>query len=515
VVDRSSSNSKPLDGAGKLLRFALRSTLAVLAAGLLFELGTRALAFSDLGPEIVAKRFRSAGSYSHPEEDLYWWLRVRFGEGAAPRAIANYDAELGWAPWNMRDFVHPGEARLGERRPVLLYGDSFSACTTPGAECFQGLMERDPLGKTHCLLNLGAHAYGLDQIAMLIERTVDRFVERDPVVIVGLLVDRDLDRAGLTFRGTQNKPRFDLRGGELVLVPPRPNGVLPPLPPALLSLRLAVHALPVPGRVHDLFCGRRAAIERNRVRCRALLTSIVRGLEARGVESFFLLFHSLETLEERTWEGELVTRTLDELGERWISTRDPILTHARASGRELSEYFDVTEHFNALGNQVAFRAIREGLAGRSGSGSGTPWSQEELLGPLSPADFASVVVRGRGGSVRSRAALGGGAQAGLFISVGQKGPSEAHYELNGRARSFSASAGFFPLERFGDDGSVVLTILADGEAVLRQPLRRGDPPVSVQVDLGGRQGMTLRVDDGGDGTRGDWLLLTRPQFVTR
>jgi hypothetical protein len=499
------------------LRLVAKFALTLGCAFLLLEAVTRVMLFSSIsGGGAAVSELRRATNFAHPEEDLYWWLRVRFEEGAGPQPMKTYHPELGWTPWPTDDFAHPDEEEVGGRRPVLLYGDSFSACTTPPEDCFQGLMDDDPLGADYALLNFGAFAYGVDQTGLLIERSVDRYLDRDPVVVVGVLVDRDLDRAGLAFRGVQNKPRFEFEAGELVLVPPRGNGTMPPTPFALLGSRLAVHTIPVPEPVHDLFCDRRSIIERNKVRCRLLLESLVEGLERRGLESFFLLFHSRETLDARTWEDELITRTLDDLGARWIAARPFLLDHARESDRDWGDYFGPSDHFNALGNFVAFRALRTGLVGSTAAGQQVSWADAELAGPLSPAHFERVEVQGRGGDIRyqwgAREAFGSNAPAALFFAVGRKGPSSVHYDLGQRASEFSATVRFHSMERVVDEGSVVLTAVADGIELARIPLRRIDPPHALRVDLSGRDRFTLRVDDAGDGTRGDWLLLTTPRF---
>ena len=62
--------------------------------------------------------------------------------------------------------------------------------------------------------------------------------------------------------------------------------------------------------------------------------------------------------------------TLDELGAPWVSTRGPLLTHARESGRALDPYYLSNGHLSPLGNEVALRAIENGLAGRFGEGGG-------------------------------------------------------------------------------------------------------------------------------------------------
>jgi hypothetical protein len=503
-------------GAHPRRRTALKLVIALAVSVVLFELGARVLLFSPLAADLpLAQQLRLPGVVSHEEEDLYWWLRTHYGLGVGPEGAEDHHAELGWLPWG-GDYAHPRREPLGERRRVLLFGDSFAACWTPDGECFEDLLARSELDATHTLLNYGVPAYGLDQIYLLLQRSIDLFADEDPIVIVSLLVDRDLDRAGLSYRGGRSKPRFDVSRGELVLQPPLDAGVFPTRPGAWFGARLLAHALAAPESLHELACGSMAARERNRERCRLLFAAIVDELERRGLESFFLLFHSEPMLFETTWEDELVTSTLDALGARWISTRVAVTSHAEASGRATADYFDATGHFNARGNAAAFRALREGLAGHAGDGAGTAWSAAELRGPLSPSVFTQVQLGGRLGFVRHE--FGRRPQfpdpadrERLVFRVGRKGPTEIEFALGGRATAFRANAHFMPLAAEAS-GGVGITLLGDGTPLVELSLRRGDARRPIEVDLTGRDTLTLRVDDGGDGVRGDTLVFSAPTF---
>ena len=507
--------------------FAVRLGAVLVAALASLEGAARAVLFWPLFEDsALATALRRPERIAHPEEDLYWWLRTHYRFGVGPEGARDHDAELGWTRWAGTDHDHPERGPLRGRRRVLLYGDSFAACQTPDSECFQGLLERSELGAACTLINYGVHAFGLDQVLLLLRRTLDHFRTEDPIVIVSLLVDRDLDRAGLSYRGGRSKPRFDVVDGRLELQPPLPAGVFPERPAAWFGPRLLVHALGVEGPVHDLVCGVDRARERNRERCRLILEAIAEELAARDLDAFFLLFHSREHLEsEPGWQEPLVTVTLDRLGRPWRSTREPILGHAAATGRPLGDYFDTTGHLNGLGNLAAFRAIRAGLAGVEPrfaplAGLGTDWGEEELLGPLSPSAFEAIRTSGARGVVRHE--VGARAQfpeaterPRLVLRVGRRAPSEVTYRLAGRAVAFSATAAFARLERRAAEsgGRVGVTLEADGEELLRFTLARGARPRPFEVDLTGRETFTIRIDDGGDGVAGDELGLLQPTFV--
>src|SRR6185295_8687126 len=79
-------------------------------------------------------------------EDLYWKLRhiwLPSAERVVPREPL---PTTGWTSpaIDPRTLVQADEAAIGERRPVLLYGDSYALCLTPAESTWQGLLERSP-----------------------------------------------------------------------------------------------------------------------------------------------------------------------------------------------------------------------------------------------------------------------------------------------------------------------------------------------------------------------------------
>jgi hypothetical protein len=116
---------------------------------------------------------------------------------------------LGWidTAFDGASFEPRAAPELAGRRPVLLFGDSFIRCMTNKANCFQGWMERSAWDATHQAYNYGVRGYGIDQIAMLARATLPRWRGTDPLVVIGIYMDDDLDRAWLDFRGWP-KPRL-------------------------------------------------------------------------------------------------------------------------------------------------------------------------------------------------------------------------------------------------------------------------------------------------------------------
>lgn len=519
-IQRSRLRRGPALGRARHKLAAL--AVALLASALLLEGLVRLVLFSGalVGTE-TARRVRLPERLAHPSEDLYWILQNAFNPGDL-RPVPNYDPRHGWLGLGFP----PGElclldaASAGERRPVLLYGDSYAACASPRGTCFQDYLEARELGGTHRILNHGVAGYGLDQIALLLEATLEGYLERDPAVVIGVLVDDDLDRAGLSMRGWA-KPRFERRAGGWELVPAPAET---PRPPWLASyaLRLLTHGEPLAtAGIHPALCPADEIEAENRERSRMLFARMVELTERHGVEAFFVLFYaraSIELPEHNGWREAFVRETLDELGAPWVSTRGPLLTHARASGRTLDPYYLSNGHLSPLGNEVALRAIEDGLAGRFGEGGGG-WSAEELAGSLTPDQIAEVVLGGKGSAARYeygtrppfeptehyRERL-------CFHATGER-PTELRYDLGGRARAFRATAEFFPSSNLGPgEGSVTLALVADGETLFESRLERGGAPLPVRVSLEGREQLSIAVDTAGDGARGDWIVLASPAF---
>ena len=327
----------------------------------------------------VARRLglRRAELYAAPWSSDYWRLRHRLGQTSAGW-IANPDPLLGWLPAEVEagSYAHSGEGEVGERRAVLLFGDSYARCATAAADCWEGLLERSPLGERYRLLNYGAGGYGLDQTVLLCRSVLPRFAARSPVVVVSLLVDDDLDRSLLEVRSWP-KPRYRLVGGSLV----RGERALPAsreefwadmgLSIPSYAWRRLVHGtslLPWRLREGDTAARARELRELNQ----ALLRELAAELDAAGLTWFVLLFHGWSWLgEPNAAVREREAIVLDELralGAPWVSAREILVEDARATGRGRADYWQTDgpspNHYTPLGNEIVFRALHAGLEGR-------------------------------------------------------------------------------------------------------------------------------------------------------
>lgn len=370
-----------------LLLASLSIGLALAGVGL--ELFLRACLFGDAVPRSWARPFTGARRYADPGEEAFWKLRlVRRLDRLAPRP--DHDPYIGWRnPYIAEDYRHERFPELGDRRLVLLYGDSFAKCQTPPAECFQGLLEVSELGDRFALVNYGVGSYGVDQMLLLLERSIDHYVDLDPIVIVAIFVDGDLHRAVTGIREWP-KPRFVLEDGQLVLLPAHeadPVRYLREHPVAIRSYawEYLLHGTDiVPEPLRSFARGDAARRGTQQAINRALIVSIQAELEARGLEYFFVIFDGPDACASPGlfgWEEPFLHETFAELGIPFVSTSPDILEDARRTGRAVDDYFIRKQrgagHYNALGNAAASRALLSGLLGRFE----TPGEDLVLQGP--------------------------------------------------------------------------------------------------------------------------------------
>jgi hypothetical protein len=337
-----------------------RLALAALVGAVLLEVGLRALVFT--WPQ---ETLRDAALYSPRWSDARHALAWRFADPAARREIPRH-ARLGWSHsrFDAATLAHEQEALVGGRRPVLLFGDSFAACVTARRDCWGGLLERSDLSPRYRLLNYGVPAYGFDQTYLLMQEVLPRWADRDPLVIISLLVDADLDRAALRYFQWP-KPRLEVDAqGSLV---PGPDV------PASEEEWVEAHGLGVTSyawswlsgaaglRSSEDGPGHAARVERLTP---ALLEGMKAQLEGLGLDYVVLVFHGMKHLREpehqARWEP-LLLGELERLGMPYERSKGDLLE----GGADVEELF-VTQgpsrrHYTPAGNQVVFAALRRAL----------------------------------------------------------------------------------------------------------------------------------------------------------
>jgi len=311
---------------------------------------------------------------------------------------------------------------------VLLFGDSFAACVTPPEECWGALLERSDLAGDYALLNYGAGGYGLGQISLLCRAALPLYAQARPVVVIGLLIDDDLDRALLDFR-VWPKPvhRLDADGRPRLV--PRELARTRDESIRREGIGIASYAWRYLCFGTPLMPGRRAAAARAHQRAvfdlsRALLDQLVASLEACEVDYVFLVFHGSSFLGATSpyrEREEFLLGELSRLGAPYVLSREELVADARRTGRTESDYFIVSghgrNHYTALGNEVVFRALRAGVL-------------RAALGGSSPArlDRARIELGGELGLVRFERGLYPPFEAPedesrLVLRVGAEGPT--------------------------------------------------------------------------------------------
>jgi hypothetical protein len=371
-------------GSVRKRRRAWRVAGGVLAGLVVAELFVRWLLFVPTWPlpgcvlPLVAWARRPGLWADSRSDDLYWSLQQRWTPRSARVDRApRFDAQLGWSSTKFHppSYWHTAEEGLADRRPLLLYGGTFVLCNTLARDCFQGLMRRSSFDPELFLLNYGVDGYGLDQTYLLLQRSLGLYAERDPLVVLGILVDDELDRTVLTFR-RYSKPRLAARpSGALPDVPAEENyqdwlAARGPIVPSFLWRGL-VHRFPfLPEGVKRGLRGERGTIAEKQALVRSILAGVRTEAESRSLEYFVLLLHGHYSAHEGpwSWQEPFLTELLDELGMPYVSVRRDLHEVATVNRLNVPDLFDGTEgpgmgYYTALGNQAAFAALERGLRG--------------------------------------------------------------------------------------------------------------------------------------------------------
>jgi len=359
------------DGARRSRRRILvRGLLALVFFGLALEGSLRWLLFGNPGVLApIAARFRNELRYTSSMEDDCWKLRALWEGKALSGPHLFRDEHLGWTnediePGTLR---HRGEPAEDGRELVLLYGNSFARGTRESDESWGKMLERSELGATHVLLNFGVGGYGLDQIHLLLAATIDRYVERNPLVILAILVDDSLDRSALALRNFP-KPRFELVASELVLHPARTRSAAEFLASEPLGIRsyLWRFALHGSGLVPDALVQRVRGpdLEAHQALCRRLLVETKRLLEERGLRHFVLLFHADGGLAARGpygWQEPFLYSTLRELELPFVSSKRALREDMALNGTPARAYFSPSRHYTTRAHVATFPALARGI----------------------------------------------------------------------------------------------------------------------------------------------------------
>ena len=362
---------------GPSRRTKLIITLTAPVVGLLLvELALRAIVLTDvLADAAWAADLRNPIKYTRPRSPSgsdYWKL---FYSQQAPedRWLPQRHPILGWIreDFDPATYQHEQEARLAGRRPVLLFGSSFVRCLPPVAECHEDLLERSPLAADLALINFSVTGYGLGQVGILTALAVDRFRALDPIVVVAIHVDEDLDRLSLSFRHGP-KPRFSAseEGGLAIEVPDQ------------LDVDRYLEAHPIEIRSYawnHLLFGTGLVPNPPRERLRGTLAHgktivplVPRALAQiqsvlGGLDYFILVVGSPATIKEGfkgDWRHSSLMRSIETLNLPYVSAHEMLREAVEVERRPISDFINPANgHPNAEGVVLIQRALERGLMG--------------------------------------------------------------------------------------------------------------------------------------------------------
>jgi hypothetical protein len=517
-----------------------RRRLVALAAGLalallLGEAGLRLVLFCDLPLcEGLARRLRRADFYASPyDESAYWKLLHLWTRPEDRLPFPHASRFTGWTGWRIdpQTLVTEEEPRIGGRRPVLLYGDSFAECVTAPAQAFQGLLEDTPEGRTHALVNFGTAAFGPDQALLLLEHTAERYAARKPLVIFSIFLDEDPERALLDFRGAP-KPFFTLRGGELVLHPLEeldPDRWLDQHPPGIPSYLWRL--LHVRGRLFRRDRPGPAGYEESTALTRAFLARAHALLESRGIEHCVLGFHGWALLlapQREGWREDFVRDSCRELGMHYLSSKPYLMAAVDDDPARLRESLFVGEgplagHYNARGNRATLEAILQAIRGQYEREDPAQVQAALRAVGLDPRDAQTLELCSL--SAPARLSFHGDGPGRCLREVGEREgpgtrllglhpefelPTQIEWKLEHAAR-FSAEVR--AVRAGADDGigeAVRLRLLVDGIAARTLELLPGAPPQRLDLELPRPCTFAIAVEHVEGYARSCWARLEQP-----
>jgi hypothetical protein len=321
------------------------------------ELTLRALLFVDTP---ISARLRHPGLYAdYFSDNDYWILQYVFKHRRQPPE--NPHPLLGWVgTFDRETYRHDQSAETAGRRPVLMYGDSFTRCAY-SEKCFEDILNADEeFAMDHALLNYGVGGYGLGQIYLLLKNSLDHYP--DPIVVVGFMTF-DLDRSILSVR-TGQKPRFVAEDGQLELtnvpIAADPADWFEVHPPTLRSYVAA--ALKRQARKHFPTLMRDADIEAQKMEVnRLILTAIEEELQSRDLDRIYVVFHpnwaGVATLDASTdWRDPFLRKFFEDRAIPFVWSKEIVQRDREARSASWDDYIGVkhghpTTRYNELVSQ--------------------------------------------------------------------------------------------------------------------------------------------------------------------
>ncbi len=530
--------SKPPSRRSKLRNALLMLVVGIVVAFFAAEIALRVIIFHS-GPKAshFERRMRQPARYSDGNnEDDYWKLVCAINGEAGLNDADNPDPITGWTGGAVTPgtYEHIDEGTLGARRPVLLYGDSFAACGTPAEDCFQSLLERSEFGGQYALLNYGVGGYGLDQTYLLLKNSIGRFEDRDPIVIVSILVDSDLERSVLEFRSWP-KPRLDVVGNQLVsrgLVQTNNRQYLEQRPVSIRSYlwRLFLYQMtPFMADQRARWRGDEAARTEKQSLNRKILLEIEHELSSRNLEHFFMVFHAEDGALERwnlfEWQERMIEEFCAEKSIPLFDTRAYLAFVANGQQEERQRFYGhgrpLLGHHNALGNLICFEAIRQGLSGNFGppdmrhlrslrrygllDSTAREQTSSTLLGK--PVRLIGYNLEGRVSATETNAPHR------LVLRSDELWPNVAIFQLGGETKRFTGRLHTLTNQDQGcSNAELRFTVTVDDDIVLECAVPPAANEQVLDIDLAGKRSMSLAIVGDRGAASCSWICIEDPRW---
>ncbi|MCX6290579.1 MAG: hypothetical protein NT126_02290 [Bacteroidetes bacterium] len=321
------------------------------------------------------QKLRNPADYADDSnEDDYWKLYYLFGGQYKPPAHPH--PLLGWiGDFNPATLAHNQLKELHDRRPVLLYGDSYAQCMS-GVKCFQDILNSDSsFNKKNYLLNYGVGGYGVDQADLLLKNTVHHY--KDPFVIFSLMVG-DLDRSPLSVR-TGQKPFYNIEHDSLVLhgvpVESNPEDFFRKNPPSIKSYMYRKFLFSkinfLPAKLTSRLKHEEQYIEKKIRLNEKILDDVIIELRKSNIDFIFVVFHYIQegnpeysVENENDWRDHSLRTYLEKNKIPFVWSKELIRKDPEYDGKNISRYMIVenghpTAYFNELISQKMKYAVDE------------------------------------------------------------------------------------------------------------------------------------------------------------
>jgi hypothetical protein len=313
------------------------------------------------------KNLKNPGHFTYEWDVDYWKLYYELGGDNKPPKVPH--KTLGWVGnFNRESYFHVDGEKVGRRRPVLLYGDSFSACVDE-VDCFEDILNKDTaFTKDNYLLNYGVGGYGVCQASLLCRKTAPHY--QKPLVVFGLLTT-DLERTILPVR-TGQKPYYDLEDEQLVLkglpIDSVPTHYFEENPAStrsyLFSLFLHSKLNFLPYRVSTWFTEKEKSIEKIQKVNGLLIKHLAAELRAKDIDFVFLIFHFEDDMmspkSEDNWRDQFLKKTMADNQLPYIWSKAIIREHRKAHPDNKHETYIIpgNGHPTTLYNQLISDEIK-------------------------------------------------------------------------------------------------------------------------------------------------------------